>query len=257
MHAVVVPATPLLAPPMAGHGRGAARAAEPVRRAAGDAVAELVSDLRAMGGPAGTVVCVGAGSAASRHPTGSWGTLAGLGVAVEAPAGYDGRPPSLPPSLTVGARLLEQAGCPTDALLLQEVDRDASPSATLDLGRDLEEGTRARGGVVGWLVVGDGSTTRSTSAPGGHDARGELFDAQVAVGLATGDPPALAALDPSIAATAGAAGRSGWQVLAGAAFPQAGSTRAAAATPPPLHARLLFDEAPFGVGDLIARWSPA
>jgi len=255
VHAVVVPATPLLAPALAGSGRGVAAAAEAVRGAARDAVAGLVSELRAAGGGAGwTVVCIGTGATTGPHPTGSWGTLAGFGVLVEAPAGHDGRPPGLPPSLTVGAWLLDRAGCPAEALVLHEVDRDASPSAALAVGRDLEGVAREGGGAVGWLVVGDGSTTRGPRAPGGHDPRGERFDAQVAAALAAGDAAALAALDPATAATVGAAGRSAWQVLAGAALLRAGSTRAAAA---PLRARLLLDEAPFGVGYLVARWSPA
>ncbi|MDV9200357.1 hypothetical protein R6M67_34780, partial [Streptomyces sp. Wh19] len=57
------------------------------------------------------------------------------------------------------------------------------------------------------------------------------------------DPDALIALDEALAYELKAAGRAPWQVLAGAAQ-GAG-----------LAGRLLYEDAPYGVGYLVAAWS--
>ena len=79
-------------------------------------------------------------------------------------------------------------------------------------------GTRiaARAPRVALLAMGDGTARRSTSAPGYLDERAEPFDAAVEHAFRDGDLPALAALDPALAADLLAAGRPAWQVLAGA-----------------------------------------
>lgn len=72
---------------------------------------------------------------------------------------------------------------------------------------------------------------------------GRPFDALAAEALGTADTAALAGLDPVLAEKLGAAGRAPWQVLAGAA---AGAG---------LAGKLLYDEAPYGVGYFVAAWS--
>jgi hypothetical protein len=96
---------------------------------------------------------------------------------------------------------------------------------------------------VALLVMGDASACRSVKAPGYLDERAEPFDAQVARALGAADTAALAALDPGLARELKVSGRAPWQLLAGAAE-HAG-----------LSGALLYDEAPYGVGYLVATWS--
>jgi aromatic ring-opening dioxygenase LigB subunit len=119
------------------------------------------------------------------------------------------------------------------------VGEPLAPERCAEAGRDLA----ARAGRVALLVMGDGSACRSLKAPGYLDERAEPFDARVAEALGAADPDALMALDPGLAAALKASGRAPWQVLAGAAAP-AGLT-----------GTLLYDEAPYGVGYLVATWS--
>jgi hypothetical protein len=65
----------------------------------------------------------------------------------------------------------------------------------------------------------------------------------VAHALGKADAAALAALDPDLSRELQVAGRAAWQVLAGAAGGDGFS------------AGLLADEAPYGVGYLVAAWS--
>ncbi|PBO30235.1 TetR family transcriptional regulator [Streptomyces albidoflavus] len=69
------------------------------------------------------------------------------------------------------------------------------------------------------------------------------FDALATEALGAADTASLAGLDPVLAEELGAAGRAPWQVLAGAA---AGAG---------LSGKLLYDEAPYGVGYFVAAWS--
>jgi aromatic ring-opening dioxygenase LigB subunit len=95
------------------------------------------------------------------------------------------------------------------------------------------------------LVMGDGSARRDERAPGYVHPRAAPYDAAVARALATADTAALLALDPADDETLLVAGRPAWQALAGAA----GSDR--------FDARLLYDEAPYGVGYFVAVWTRA
>jgi aromatic ring-opening dioxygenase LigB subunit len=93
------------------------------------------------------------------------------------------------------------------------------------------------------LVMGDGSACRTVKAPGYLDERAADFDAAAARALGSADVAALSALDESLAYELKAAGRAPWQVLAGAAE-GAG-----------LGGRLLYEDAPYGVGYVVAAWS--
>lgn len=106
-------------------------------------------------------------------------------------------------------------------------------------GRDIA----ARDERVALLVMGDASACRTLKAPGYLDDRAAAFDAEVARALADADTTALAALDETLATELQAAGRPGWQLLAGAAE---GTN---------LHGALLYEAAPYGVGYLVATWS--
>ncbi|SCD41828.1 hypothetical protein GA0115236_106013, partial [Streptomyces sp. IgraMP-1] len=145
----------------------------------------------------------------------------------------------LPASLAVGAWLLADHGwaaCPVEGLA---VGTGCPPGRCAELGAGLAAGP-ARTAL---LVLGDGSACRTVKAPGYLDERAAPFDALAAEALGTADTAALAGLDPVLAEELGAAGRAPWQVLAGAA---AGAG---------LAGKLLYDEAPYGVGYFVAAWS--
>ncbi|MFG3056034.1 hypothetical protein ACGFZP_34490 [Kitasatospora sp. NPDC048239] len=227
--AAVCPCPPLLVPEVAA---GAAAELEPLRRACDEALAALLA-----AGPE-LVVVVGTGPEAEVWTEGGAGSFHRYGVPLVArlpSGGVEG--PELPPALTVGAWLLERAGAalPTHACA---VPADAPADRMLGLGQGLA-GLADR---VGLLVMGDGSACRSVKAPGYLDERAEGFDAALAAALGSADLAALGALDVALAAELKVEGRAPWQVLAGAAE-GAG-----------LAARLGYQEAPYGVGYLVASW---
>jgi len=112
--------------------------------------------------------------------------------------------------------------------------------AAIAVGREL---ARAAGpsGPVGVVAMGDLSARRSARAPGAFHPAAAGFDAAVAQAAAAGDLAALAALDPSLAGELMVAGRAVLQALAGALD---GAGR--------LHGRVLYDDAPYGVGYVVA-----
>jgi hypothetical protein len=232
----VVPHPPLLVPALA-TGTGAQFAG--LLLACETALAALLAPAPEL------IVCVGDGAWTRRHPASAWGTLAGFGVDLRAPSAPSpaerATSPSLPLSLTLGRWLLERAGW-AGPIMLAEVAGDEQPGECLALGHRLDQDAGQR---AGWLVLGDGCSTRSERAPGYLDPRAEPFDAAVAAALATGDVAALTGLDPALAAELGAAGRAPWQVLAGGW----GSRGPSAAT-------IRYDDAPMGVGYFVANWWP-
>ncbi|ATZ24061.1 hypothetical protein SLAV_10965 [Streptomyces lavendulae subsp. lavendulae] len=231
--AAVCPAPPLLVPEVAA---GAAAELGDARTACSDALAVLAASRPDL------LVVVGAADAdhAGPYPQGSRGGFHGFGVDadVRLGAGEEG-PRTLPASLAVGAWLLGRAGwgaAPVEGL---GVAGPAAPEECLRTGRELA----ARDARVALLVMGDGSACRTLKAPGYLDERAAAFDAAAGRALGSADTAALAALDPGLAAELQAAGRAPWQVLAGAAE-DAG-----------LDGRLLYEDAPYGVGYFVAAWS--
>jgi hypothetical protein len=216
------PLPPLLLPEVAG--RAAADTAG-LRRACREAV-EAVLAVRPE-----VVVVVGPGAPDGvRYGPGDVGDLRGFGVDRELP--FNGRPRPggrrLPLGHTVGTWLLDEA-------------RHAG--ARLGVGpADLADALAALPGPVGVLAMGDGSARRTPKSPGYLDPAAEPFDAAVAAALAAGDPDALAALDPAEGERLLAAGVPTWRAV-GAAL----SGRRVVA-------RLRADEAPYGVGYLVADW---
>ncbi|MFE2532762.1 class III extradiol dioxygenase subunit B-like domain-containing protein [Streptomyces sp. NPDC059371] len=253
--AAICPCPPLLVPDVAA---GAAPELDAARAACTDALGVLAAsrpDLLVVVGPADE-------SGRGPHPEGTRGSFSGFGVDLDVclgrPKTDDAHPDAdgtgdahpdadgtaapereLPPSLAVAAWLLERTGwsdAPVEGLGVGE---------PLEAERCVRTGERIgrRAGRVALLVMGDASACRTLKAPGYLDARAEDFDAEVARALGTADVAALKALDTSLAYELKAAGRAPWQVLAGAAE-GAG-----------LGGALLHDDAPYGVGYMVAAWS--
>ncbi len=231
--AAVCPAPPLLVPEVAA---GAAAELGDARTACSDALAVLAASRPDL------LVVVGAADQdhLGPYPQGARGSFRGFGVEADVRLGEGEEGPRLlPPSLAVGAWLLRRArwgAAPVEGLGV------AQP---LDTGRCLETGRElaARDARVALLVMGDGSACRTLKAPGYLDERAAAFDAAAGRALGTADVAALAALDTELAAELRVAGRAPWQVLAGAAE-GAG-----------LDGRLLYEDAPYGVGYFVAAWS--
>ena len=235
--AAFVPSTPLLVPEAAS---GAAGELGLDRDAALSAVREVLAT-----GPQ-RVVVIGTTSRTIGTPephgiatyAAGTGSLRGFGVALDVPLDPttpDAQPLSLPS--TVGAWLLAQTGWSGERLAV-ELD-PASDDAALDAcGASL-----ATGGATALLVVADGSASRTEKAPASLHPDAAAFDESVAKALASGDPAELAALDPLTAVAVTASGRPAWRVAAAALQGTA------------YDAELLADEAPYGVGYLVARWT--
>ncbi|MEU6016670.1 class III extradiol dioxygenase subunit B-like domain-containing protein [Streptomyces sp. NPDC047515] len=233
--AAVCPCPPLLVPEVAA---GAAPELDALRDACADALGVLAAARPDL------LIVIGAADHEGRgpHPEGATGTFQGFGVDLGVRLGRDRgsvADRSLPPSLAVGAWLLARVGWAAAPVEGLGVGAPLETERCTSTGRDLA----ARAGRLALLVMGDGSACRTLKAPGYLDDRAEAFDAAVARALAAADPGALRALDASLAHELKAAGRAPWQVLAGAAE-GAG-----------LGGRLLYEDAPYGVGYLVATWS--
>lgn len=249
--AAVCPCPPLIVPEVAA---GAAPELDSVRDACTQALGALAQarpDRLIVVGPTG-------GSGSAGYPQGARGSFRGFGVDVdvclgsppkEPPADARGEPatragdaaarPELPVSLAVGAWLLAHAEQPSVPVTGLAVGEQWDTEQCVAAGAELAAGPER----LALLVMGDGSACRSLKAPGYFDERAADFDAAVAAALATADVAALEAVDAVLARQVQAAGRPAWQVLAGAAK-EAG-----------LHGRLLHDDAPYGVGYLVAAWA--
>ncbi|WP_432151674.1 class III extradiol dioxygenase subunit B-like domain-containing protein [Streptomyces sp. bgisy029] len=230
--AAVCPCPPLLVPEVAA---GAAPELDTARAACLDAVGVLAASRPDL------LVVVGPGDGLA-YPAGGHGSFRGFGVALDVTLGAPdpaAQEPALADSLAVGAWLLDRArwtGVPVEGLA---VDGRSPAAACAWTGQELA----ARAERVALLVMGDGSACRTLKAPGYLDERAEAFDARAAEALGSADLAALDALDETLAYELKAAGRAPWQLLSGAA-------RGAG-----LAGRLLYEDAPYGVGYTVAAWS--
>jgi hypothetical protein len=180
----------------------------------------------------------------------------------------------------VAAYLLAGLDPPPAHLFAATVPDSLGPGAAAAIGRALATGDRARnagravgGGRVGLVAMGDLSACRTERAPGAFRPEAAAFDASVAEAFWTGKPERLLDLDPAQAAELLVAGRVPLQVLAGACDPgpamrdqgpgedaaNGGSPRhgrvpdgGTAHSGPALHGRVLYEDAPYGVGYLVA-----
>ncbi|WP_189938315.1 class III extradiol dioxygenase subunit B-like domain-containing protein [Streptomyces sulfonofaciens] len=239
--AAVCPCPPLLVPEVAA---GAA----PELDAARDACAEAVAVLAASRPDRLVVVGPVAGADRTPFPTGTPGSFQGfgvdLGVRLGAPEPDGARADRvLPASLAVAAWLLGHAQWPSVPVSGLGVGDLLGTERCVSTGAEITAGPER----VALLAMGDGSACRSLKAPGYLDARAAGFDAAAARALAAADAQALRAVDEELARQVQAAGRAPWQVLAGAAEGSAEN--------PALKGALLYDDAPYGVGYLVATWA--
>jgi hypothetical protein len=237
--AAVCPCPPLLVPDVAA---GAAPELAAARAACTDALGVLAAarpDRLVVVGPAEQ-------SGRGPHPEGTRGSFRGFGVELDVRLGGDGAEDGgaasereLPPSLAVAAWLLERTGWSDAPIEGLGVGEPLEAERCIQTGRDIV----AQADRVALLVMGDASACRTLKAPGYLDERAAPFDAEVARALGAADVAALKVLDAELAYELKASGRALWQVLAGAAE---GAD---------LGGALLYEDAPYGVGYLVATWS--
>ncbi|MDX2544491.1 class III extradiol dioxygenase subunit B-like domain-containing protein [Streptomyces sp. WI04-05B] len=235
--AAVCPCPPLLVPDVAA---GAAPELDAARTACTDALGILAASRP------DRLLVVGPAEQGGRgpHPAGTRGSFRGFGVDLDVTLGAGtadaaAEERELPPALAVAAWLLERIGwseAPVEGL---GVGEPLAAERCVEVGR----GIGGQSQRVALLVMGDASACRTLKSPGYLDERAEGFDAEVARALAAADVPALKALDAELAYELKASGRAPWQVLAGAAE----STG--------LAGTLLYEDAPYGVGYVVAAWS--
>jgi hypothetical protein len=143
----------------------------------------------------------------------------------------------LPLSLAVAAFLL--AGLDAGRMVAVTVPGSLGPAAAAGIGRGLVR----RAGIeapVGLIVMADLSASRTERAPGAFHPAAAGFDAAVGEAIRAGEPARLLDLEPGQAASLGVGGRVPLQALAGA-FQDAPSARG----------RVLYEDAPYGVGYLV------
>ncbi|MEV7001686.1 class III extradiol dioxygenase subunit B-like domain-containing protein [Streptomyces sp. NPDC093982] len=233
--AAVCPCPPLLVPQVAA---GAAPELDAARAACTDALGVLAAarpDLLVVVGPAEEG---GHGTYAGGTP----GSFRGFGVDADVRLGAESAEEpqrALPTSLAVAAWLLERTAWSDAPIEGLGVGEPFEAERCIDIGRDIA----ARADRVALLVMGDASACRTLKAPGYLDERAAPFDASVARALGKADVAALKELDTELARELQASGRASWQVLAGAAE-EAG-----------LAGAVLYEDAPYGVGYLVATWS--
>ncbi|NEE08115.1 hypothetical protein G3M58_16825 [Streptomyces sp. SID7499] len=233
--AAVCPCPPLLVPEVAA---GAAPELDAARAACTDALGVLAAARP------GRLVVVGPmdGAGPEMYPEGTAGSFRGFGVDLDVRLGAaegTGTEQRLPYALAVAAWLLERTGwadAPVEGL---GVGESAPPGQCARTGREIA----ARDERVALLVMGDASACRTLKAPGYLDDRAAPFDAEVARALGAADVAALTTLDTGLAHELKVSGRAPWQVLAGAAD---GAD---------LGGSLLYEDAPYGVGYVVAAWS--
>jgi hypothetical protein len=245
--AAVLPHPPLLVPELAGT---AAAELDPLRAACREALATVVA-------AAELVIVVGDGPVWGVPEPSAPGSFAPYGADVEvalpaAPAALDlpelpapARLPDLPLSLAVAAHLLAALDRPPARLFAATVPTSLGPGAAAAIGRALtgaaRNGPATIDGPVGLVVMADLSACRTERAPGAFRAEAAAVDDSVAEALRTGKPARLLDLDPALAADLMVTGRVPLQVLAGAFESE-----------PAVHGRVLYEDAPYGVGYLVA-----
>jgi hypothetical protein len=261
--AAVLPHPPLLVPELAG---GAAAELDPLRSACRAALAAVlaVADLTVVVGDGPVWGVPDPGATGSFRPYGAdvEVELPGLAALVLAGLPEPARLSSLPLSLAVAAALLADLDPGPTQLFAVSVPASFGPGAAASVGHTLaasaarSAGENEGGRRVGVVAMGDLSACRSHLAPGAFRQEAAQFDASVAQAFRDGAPARLLELDPKQATELLAAGRVPLQVLAGAfdpcSAPSGQDTAGTFGRGPGLRGRVLYEDAPYGVGYLVA-----
>jgi hypothetical protein len=158
----------------------------------------------------------------------------------------------LPLSLAVAAHLLATLDPPPARLAAVTVPGSLGPGAAAAIGRALTAAAQELG-AAGLVAMADLSACRTERAPGAFREEAAGFDASVAEAFRSGDPARLLDLDPAHAADLLVAGRVPLQTLAGAFAPRpTAGDQVPVASDPPVRGQVLYDDAPYGVGYLVA-----
>jgi hypothetical protein len=262
--AAVLPHPPLLVPELAG---GAAAELDPLRSACRAALSTVLA-------AADLTVLVGDGPVWGVPEPGAPGSFRPYGADVEVelpgPVALDlaGLPEpvrltTLPLSLAVAALLLADLDPAPASLFAATVPASLGPGAAASIGRTLAASAQrhasdpgaGRPGAVGVVAMGDLSACRSERAPGAFRAEAAGFDAAVGEAVRAGEPGRLLDLDPGQAVELLVAGRVPLQVLAGAlgdGVEGAARSGARGRPPPAMRGQVLYEDAPYGVGYLVA-----
>jgi hypothetical protein len=275
--AAVLPHPPLLVPELAGV---AAAELDTLRDACHKALSTVL-------GAADITVVVGDGPVWGVPEPAAAGSFQPYGADVEVtlPAlvalDLPGLPPParlrhLPLSLTVAAHLLAALDPPPARLAAVTVPGSLGPGAAAAIGRTLTTAAQQLG-ATGLVAMADLSACRTERAPGAFREEAAGFDASIAEAFRSGDPARLLDLDPAQAADLLVAGRVPLQTLAGAFAEGPGSGapgphgdrggadgegpvaggpgsggEVSVVGEPPLRGQVLYDDAPYGVGYLVA-----
>ncbi|MET9495177.1 class III extradiol dioxygenase subunit B-like domain-containing protein [Streptomyces sp. NPDC006552] len=239
--AAVCPCPPLLVPEVAADAAPELDAARTACDAAIGAVLAADPDV---------LWVIGGGPRPGVHRPGARGSFQPFGVDLDVRLGApeesaEAETPALPVSLSVGAWLLARAGW-TGETRGYEVAESGPVSAGAEGARRLAAGSTGAQ-RVGFLVMGDGTACRTVKAPGYLDERAEGVDARIAASLGTLDRDGyLAQLDAGLAGELKISGRAPWQLLTAAWAQDHGHHGTA---------RLLYEDAPYGVGYFVASWT--
>ena len=275
--AAVLPHPPLLVPELAGV---AAAELDTLRDACHKALSTVL-------GAADITVVVGDGPVWGVPEPAAAGSFQPYGADVEVtlPAlvalDLPGLPPParlrhLPLSLTVAAHLLAALDPPPARLAAVTVPGSLGPGAAAAIGRTLTTAAQKLG-ATGLVAMADLSACRTERAPGAFREEAAGFDALIAEAFRSGDPARLLDLDPAQAADLLVTGRVPLQTLAGAFAEGPGSGapgphgdrggvdgegpvaggpgsggEVSVVGEPPLRGQVLYDDAPYGVGYLVA-----
>jgi hypothetical protein len=244
--AAILPHPPLIVPELAG---GAALELDPLRAACRKALEAVIA-------ASGTMILIGHGPVWAIPGPAAAGSFRPYGADVQAtlPTLVDldlsGLPApvrlaELPLSLAVAAHLLSDLELAPAGLFAATVPATLGSGAAAAIGRTLTAAASGPGAgaerPVGLLVMGDLSACRTERAPGGFRGQAAAFDASVGEAFRTGQPARLLGLDPNQAADLMVAGRVPLQVLAGALEGA-----------PAMRGQVLYEDAPYGVGYLVA-----
>ena len=240
--AAICPHPPVLVPEATGGktGQGDAELTR-LRQACDGAVATIVRTHPDV------LVLVGSADRTELHPSDAPAALTDYGIPFT--SGSAGAP-VLPLSLTIGRWLLARADASVPyRLRLQAVAAATSPEDCLILGASIAELAPR----VAVLAMGDGPARRARGAPRALDADADRYDKQLSAALAAADAGYLADLDPAQDEDLFIAGRTAWQVLAGAALADADTDPRDS----DFTADLRYAAAPFEVSYFVATWTLA